>query len=64
MRATTAQKYARIRAAYNALPPMDAMRAYAHLADQFCLSDERIRKILAKKTPSVATIGHFDQQPA
>jgi hypothetical protein len=51
MRPTTAQKYARIRAAYNALPPMDAMRAYAHLADQFCLSDERIRKILAKKHP-------------
>ena len=51
MRHTTKEKYRRIREAYKALPAMSAMRAYARLADQFCLSDERIRKILAKKRP-------------
>ena len=40
-----------IRAAYNELPPMSAMRAYVVLGEKFCLSDERIRKILAKKHP-------------
>ena len=51
MRATTKERHRRIRAAFNALPPMPAMSAYARLAEQFGLSEERIRKILAKKSP-------------
>jgi hypothetical protein len=51
MRPTTAKRYRRIRAAYNALPAMPVMLAYARLAEQFDLSEEWIRKILAKKPP-------------
>ncbi|MBQ6984368.1 MAG: hypothetical protein IJM92_11410 [Fibrobacter sp.] len=51
MKATTIQRHQRIRQAYNALPPMPAMKAYIVLGEQFGLSDEWIRKILAKKHP-------------
>jgi len=51
MRPTTLQRHRRIRQAYNALPAMPAMKAYLRLGEQFGLSDERIRKILAKNHP-------------
>ncbi len=52
MRPTTIERHKRIRRAFNELAgKMPAMRIYAHLGEQFCLSDERIRKILAKKAP-------------
>jgi len=51
MKPTTIKRYRRIREAFNNLPPMPAMLAYARLAEQFDLSEERIRKILQKKSP-------------
>ena len=50
MRPTTIQRHQRIRQEANKLlGTMPAMRLYIQLAEQFGLSDERIRKILAKK---------------
>ena len=50
MKTTTQRRYLRIRKAFNELAgTMPAMRIYARLAEQFELSEERIRKILAKK---------------
>ena len=52
MKRTTMQRYKRIRQAANELyGTMPAMLIYARLAEQFELSEERIRKILAKKSP-------------
>ena len=51
MRPTTEKRYKRIRKAFGELPPMPAMRAYVILGEQFGMSDEWIRKILAKKPP-------------
>ena len=49
MRTTTRQRYQRIRqAAAKLYGTMPVMKIYLQLADQFALSDERIRKILAK----------------
>ena len=54
MRETTRKKYERIRQAaahmYGSMPAMPAMQLYTALAEDFCLSEERIRKILASKT--------------
>ena len=51
MRETTRKKYERIRqAAAHMYGSMPVMQLYAALAEDFCLSEERIRKILAKKT--------------
>ena len=50
MRPTTEKRYRRIRKAFNELAgTMPVMRIYARLAEQFDLSEERIRKILSKK---------------
>ena len=50
MRQTTKKRYERIRQAAGELyGKMPVMRIYTELADQFDMSDERIRKILAKK---------------
>ena len=50
MRPTTIKRYKHIREAFNArIGTMPVMRLYACLAEQFDLSEERIRKILAKK---------------
>ena len=50
MRTTTNKRYRRIRAAAAQLyGTMPVMKIYLRLAEQFDLSDERIRKILAKK---------------
>ena len=50
MRPTTAKRYSRIRKAFGELAgTMPAMHIYARLAEQFDLSEERVRKILAKK---------------
>ena len=47
MRPTTERRYRRIRKAFNELAgTMPVMRIYARLAEQFDLSEERIRKIL------------------
>ena len=52
MKTTTQRRYRRIRKAFNELAgTMPAMRIYARLAEQFDLSEEWIRKILAKKHP-------------
>lgn len=51
MKELTKKRYRKIREAYHSLPVMPAMQAYAQLADQFDLSEERIRKILAKNHP-------------
>jgi len=51
MRTTTIKRHRVIREAYKALPPMPVMKAYVQLGEQFGLSDEWIRKILAKKHP-------------
>ena len=51
MKPTTIQRHQRIRQAYNALPPMPAMKAYIRLAEQFALSDDHIRRILRKNHP-------------
>ena len=51
MRSTTIKRHQAVRAAFNALPPMPAMKAYVLLGEQFGLSDEWIRKILAKNHP-------------
>ena len=52
MKTTTQRRYRRIRQAFNELAgTMPAMRIYARLAEQFDLSEEWIRKILAKKHP-------------
>ena len=50
MRQTTKRRYNRIRqAAAQLYGKMPAMRIYTELAERFDLSDEWIRKILAKK---------------
>ncbi len=50
MRPTTLKRHNLIRQEANKLlGTMPAMRLYIQLAEQFGLSDERIRKILAKK---------------
>ena len=50
MKATTQKRYQRIRqAAADLYGTMPVMRIYARLAEQFDLSEEWIRKILAKK---------------
>ena len=52
MKTTTERRYRRIRKAFNELAgTMPVMRIYAQLAEQFDLSEEWIRKILAKKHP-------------
>ncbi len=51
MRPTTLKRHRRIHQAFKDLPPMPVMLAYARLGEQFGLSEERIRKILAKKSP-------------
>ena len=52
MKDTTAKRYQRIREAFHArLGTMPVMRLYAQLAAEFELSEEWIRKILAKKHP-------------
>ena len=43
------KRHKAVREAFKALPPMPVMKAYVLLGEQFGLSDERIRKILAKK---------------
>ena len=49
MRETTRKRYAKIRkAAAELYGTMPVMRIYTELAEKFGLSDERIRKILAK----------------
>ena len=48
MRETTKKRHKAVREAYKALPPMPAMKAYVLLGERFGLSDEWIRKILAK----------------
>ena len=49
MRETTRKRYERIKQAAAALyGTMPAMQIYANLAEKFGLSEERIRKILAK----------------
>ena len=51
MRETTRKKYERIQqAAAHMYGSMPAMQLYTALAEDFCLSEERIRKILASKT--------------
>ena len=50
MRATTKRRYARIRQAAGELyGTMPVMKIYLELGERFDLSDERIRKILAKR---------------
>lgn len=50
MRPTTQKRHRRIREAYKKIVgTMPAMHIYAHLAEEFDLSEERIRKILARK---------------
>ena len=52
MKASTIKRYKRIRLMFNELlGTMPVMHIYARLAEQFDLSEERIRKILAKKGP-------------
>ena len=52
MKPTTKQRYKRIREAAGELyGTMPVMRIYARLGERFELSEERIRKILAKKSP-------------
>ena len=52
MKETTRKRYYRIKKAAGELyGKMPVMRIYARLAEQFELSEERIRKILAKKSP-------------
>ena len=52
MKPSTQKRYRVIRQAFNGLlGTMPVMHIYARLADQFDLSEERIRKILAKKPP-------------
>ena len=49
MRTTTIQRHRRIRnEATRLLGTMPAMHIYAHLAEKFGYSEERIRKIIAK----------------
>ena len=54
MKPTTLKRHQRIRQAFKTLPPMPAMKAYIVLGEQFGLSDEAIRKILAKKHPGAS----------
>ena len=50
MRETTKRRYKRIRTRFNELLGSDKlMNIYARLEDEFDLSAERIRQILAKK---------------
>ena len=52
MKASTKRRYQRIREAFNArLGTMPVMRLYAQIGEDFDLSEERIRKILARKKP-------------
>ena len=51
MRETTKKRHQAVREAYKALPPMPAMKAYVVLGERFGLTDEAIRKIMAKKHP-------------
>ena len=51
MKPTTIKRHQLIREAFNRLPSMPVMLAYVRLGEQFGLSDETIRKILAKKHP-------------
>lgn len=52
MKATTLRRYRRIReAAARLYGTMPVMHIYARLAEDFELSEERVRKILAKKPP-------------
>ena len=52
MRTTTQKRYQRIRqAAADLYGTMPVMHIYARLAEQFDLSEERIRKIIRKKSP-------------
>ena len=51
MRPTTMQRHQAVRDAFNALPPMPAMKAYLRLSEQFGFSDDHIRRILRKKHP-------------
>ncbi len=52
MRETTKKRYERIRqAAAHMYGKMPAMKLYVVLGEDFGMSDERIRKILAKKHP-------------
>jgi len=51
MKQTTQRRYNRIRqAAAQLYGTMPAMRIYTELAERFDLSDERIRKILARNS--------------